>query len=279
MDCGLYMSTHDSIASCMMLLDAEVWLVSWGMDYCLHPVRCSWVGMHKTACWTVSWGPAQLAMVRTGWYQSVFHIDLCVGWQCQLGCGVPPGLWSPLELVFPPLEWVLPPLEGALFVVPLGLGEPCCIWPWPLLPRFFAIVFLVNSLLSFCNASAVLLSVLMFCWSAIVRCWAAVTMWDSNETVGFVMYCCLKNTVSLICVTRVFATYTRKHRWCSIDVPRLSPVSDLMSHVRRSYGLMWAWIAQLRGVNGFFLCSCGVPGRVQKLISWVLPSIGIVDSK
>jgi hypothetical protein len=43
----------------------------------------------------------------------------------------------------------------------------------------------------------------MFPWSAIVSCCAAATMWDSGETVGFVMYWCLKNTVSLIRVALV----------------------------------------------------------------------------
>ncbi len=77
---------------------------------------------------------------------------------------------------------------------------------------FLAIAILVNSLLTFCNASAVSLPVGMFPWSAIVSCCATATMWDSGETVGYVMYWCLKNTVSLICVARVFVMYTQKHR-------------------------------------------------------------------
>jgi hypothetical protein len=68
---------------------------------------------------------------------------------------------------------------------------------------FFAIAILVNSLLTFHNASAVLFPVGMFPWSAIVSCCAAATTRDSGEMVGFVMYWCLKNTVSLIRITFV----------------------------------------------------------------------------
>ncbi len=76
---------------------------------------------------------------------------------------------------------------------------------------FFAITILVNGLLTFCNASAVSFPAGMLPWSTIVSCCAAATMWDSRETVGFMMYWCLKNTMSLICVARVFVMYTRKH--------------------------------------------------------------------
>jgi hypothetical protein len=68
---------------------------------------------------------------------------------------------------------------------------------------FFAIAILVNSLLTFCNASGVSFPVGMFPSSVIVSCCAAATTWDSGETVGFVMYWCLKNTVSLIRVALV----------------------------------------------------------------------------
>ncbi len=53
---------------------------------------------------------------------------------------------------------------------------------------FFAIAILGNSLLTFCNASAVIFPVGMFPWSAIVSCCAAATTWDSGEMVGIVMY-------------------------------------------------------------------------------------------
>ncbi len=72
----------------------------------------------------------------------------------------------------------------------------------------FAIANLVKSLLTFCNGSTVSLPAGMFPWSAIVSCCVDATMWDSGETVGIVMYWCLKNTVSLICVARVFMMYT-----------------------------------------------------------------------
>jgi hypothetical protein len=77
---------------------------------------------------------------------------------------------------------------------------------------FFAITMLVNSSLTFCNASAVLLPVGMIPWIAIISCYAAAITWDSGETVGFVMYRCLKNTMSLIGVACVFVMYIRKRR-------------------------------------------------------------------
>ncbi len=77
---------------------------------------------------------------------------------------------------------------------------------------FFAIAILVNKLITFCNASVVLFPVGVFPWSAIVSCCAAATTWDSGETVGVVMYWCLKNTVPLIRVALVLVMYTLKHR-------------------------------------------------------------------
>jgi hypothetical protein len=76
---------------------------------------------------------------------------------------------------------------------------------------FFAIYILVNCLLTFHNASAVVLPVCLFPWSSIVSYCAAATTWDSDEMSGFVMYWCLKNTVSLIRATCVFVMYTQKH--------------------------------------------------------------------
>jgi hypothetical protein len=156
-------------------------------------------------------GHAQFVMVLVGWLHSLACIYLCVGWQLPPGCSAPLLFRSPLELALPPLELVLPLLECVLLAVLLGLRKLCCAWSWPLLPHFFAIAILVNSLLTFCDASAVLFHVGMFPWSAIVSCCAAATTWDSGETVGFVMYWCLKNTMSLICVTLVLVMYTRKH--------------------------------------------------------------------
>ncbi len=117
----------------------------------------------------------------------------------------------------------------------------------------FAIAMLVKRSLTFCNASAILLPAGILPWSAVASCWAAATTWDSGETIGLVMYWCLKCTVSLILVALVFVTYTQKHRWCSIDVPRLKPASDLVSQVLQSSGLTWVSIAQPRGANGFFM--------------------------
>jgi hypothetical protein len=57
----------------------------------------------------------------------------------------------------------------------------------------------------------------------------------------------------LILIAHVFVMYTQKHWWCCIDVPRLKPASDCVSHVLRSSGLTWAWIAQPSGANGYFM--------------------------
>ncbi len=82
-------------------------------------------------------------------------------------------------------------------VITLGMCAACCAaWVAQTLLQlalayaalFFAIAILLNSLLTLRNASAVLFPVVMFSWSAIVSCCAATTMWDSGETVGFVMY-------------------------------------------------------------------------------------------
>ncbi len=56
----------------------------------------------------------------------------------------------------------------------------------------FAAAILVKRLLTFFNASAVSLPARILPWSAIASCWAAATTWDSRDTVGLVMYWCLK---------------------------------------------------------------------------------------
>ncbi len=63
--------------------------------------------------------------------------------------------------------------------------------------------------------------------------------------------------MSLTLVARVLVMYTWKHRWCSIDVPRLKPASDRVSHVRLSSGFTCAWIAQPSGAIGFRMKSWG----------------------
>ena len=117
----------------------------------------------------------------------------------------------------------------------------------------FDVAILVKRLLTLFKASAVSLPAGILPLSAVASCWAAAMMWDSGETVGFVMYWCLKWTVTLILVDLVLVMYTRKQQWCSIDVPRLNLASDLASHVRRSSGLTWALIAHPRGAKGFFM--------------------------
>ncbi len=115
----------------------------------------------------------------------------------------------------------------------------------------FAAAILVNNSLTFVNASAVSLPAGMLPLRAVVSCWAAATTWDSDETAGFVIYWCLKNTVLLILIVRVLVTYTWKQRWCSIDVPRLKPGSKRVSHDSRSSDFTWVWTAHPIGANNF----------------------------
>ncbi len=56
----------------------------------------------------------------------------------------------------------------------------------------FAAAILVKMSLTFFNASAVSLPAEILPWSAVASCWADATTWDSGETVGLVMYWCLK---------------------------------------------------------------------------------------
>ncbi len=111
----------------------------------------------------------------------------------------------------------------------------------------------VNSLLTFFSASTVSLPAGMLPLRAAASCWATATTWDSGEIVGFVMYWCLKNTLLLTLVACVFVMYTQKERWCSIDVPRLKPGSDLVSHDQRLSGLTCIWIAHPIGAKGLHM--------------------------
>jgi hypothetical protein len=136
------MSTHDSIASCMILLAFNlVVCLMGGLGSHLHPGRCSWVGAFKTVNWIVSRGPVQFNVLLASWLHCVGPVYLCVGWWLLPVCNVPLCLRSPLELVFPPSELVLPPLECVLLVMPLGSRKLCCNWLWPLLPRFLPLLF------------------------------------------------------------------------------------------------------------------------------------------
>ncbi len=248
------------------------WCFSRGMDCCLCPGRCSWVGMRETAHWAnvVVNGKNVPGACSIGRGAGRF-VTICT--TCQSFSWGTVTAWVFWQSAF---ISVLLVQCASRFAVTLGIGASThgmgasalgrCIvchatWVvWTLLQLalafaalFLAIAILVNSLLIFCNASVVLLPVGMFPWSAIVSSCVTATTWDSGEKVGFVMYWCLKNTASLICVTHVFGMYTWKHLWCSIDVPRLNPASDCLSHVWRSSVLMWAWNAQLRDANGLFM--------------------------
>ncbi len=66
------------------------------------------------------------------------------------------------------------------------------------------------------------------------------------------MYWCLNRTVLLILVALVLVTYTLKHWWCSMDVPRLKSGSDLVSHDRGLSGFTCVWTAQPIGAKGFW---------------------------
>ena len=90
----------------------------------------------------------------------------------------------------PPLEVVLRPLEGELFGMLPVLLVLYCVVPLLLQPHFLPP--LISEEVIFFNASAVSLPSGILPWSAFASCWAAVTAWDSGETVGLVMYWCLK---------------------------------------------------------------------------------------
>ena len=137
---------------------------------------------------------------------------------------------------------------------------PCCwVGLEPIavfLCRFVVLLCLynfVNSSLTFFSASAVSVPAGMLHLRAVASCWAAANTWDSGEIVGFVMYWCLKNTVFPTFVARVLVTYTQKQRWCSINVPRLKPGSDLVSHDRRLSGLTCAWKAHSIEAKGLHI--------------------------
>ncbi len=125
------MSIHDSIASCIMLLEADLVVRLVGGVGCPRPGRCSWAaGPQETAHWTavtvignVLWGRAQLAMVWTGLQLSALRDDL------------PLGLRPTLELMLPPLESVLSFVLSVLLLL-------FCVVPWLLLPCFLLLLFL-----------------------------------------------------------------------------------------------------------------------------------------
>jgi hypothetical protein len=164
----------------------------------------------------------------------------------------------------PPLGVVLPPLEGESFGLLLVWWVLCCVVSLFLQLCFLPQAILVKMLLTFFNASAVSLPVGILPWSAVASCWAAATTWDSGETVGLVIYWCLKKTVSLILVALVFMMYMRKQRWCCIDVPRLNPASDLVSQVRRPFRFDVCFNCTSEGMA--FSCSRGGCGCAQKRI-------------
>ena len=126
------MSIHDSIASCIMLLEADlvVHRVGGGVGRPC-PGRCSWAAGPRenarrtavTMIGNVLRGCAQLAVVWTGLQLSALRNDL------------PLGLRPPLELMLPPLESVLSFMLSVLLLL-------CCVVPWLLLPRFLLPLFL-----------------------------------------------------------------------------------------------------------------------------------------
>jgi hypothetical protein len=108
-----------------------------------------------------------------------------------------------------------------------GFARSLFLCSFALATSFFANAIFVKSLLTLVRASAVLLPAGMLPWSAMTSYCAAATTWDSGEIVGLVMYWCLNTMVLLILVALVLVTYTLKHWWCSMDVPRLKPGSNL----------------------------------------------------
>ncbi len=132
-----------------------------------------------------------------------------------------------------------------------GFAWSLFLCSFALATSFFANAFFVKSLLTLVRAYAVSLPAGMLPWSAVTSCCAAATTWDSGEIVGLVMYWCLNTMVLLILVTLVLVTYTLKHWWCFMDVPRLKPGLDLGSHDRGLSGLTCVWTAHPIGANSF----------------------------
>jgi hypothetical protein len=142
-------------------------------------------------------------------------------------------------------------LERWVVIHAKGFARSLFLCSFALATSFFANAIFVKSSLTLVRASTVLLPAGMLSWSAVTSCCAAATTWDSGEIAGLVMNWCLNTTVSLILVALVLITYTLKHWWCSMDVPRLKPGSNLVSHDRRSLGLTCVWTAHPISANGF----------------------------
>ncbi len=172
---------------------------SWGWDYCLHLGRCCWAWSWKTACWP-----------------TVTVIENMLRGVCSTHCGT--GGLMPICTLQHSASGSLVTLGCEIFTLgfcsaTLGSGvarhasvwaciQFCCSFAFA--DDAFAKTIFVNSLLTLCSASAVLDSGAMFPWRALDSCCAAWMTIVSGETLGFVMYWCLKNTVLLILVTLVF---------------------------------------------------------------------------
>ncbi len=87
-----------------------------------------------------------------------------------------------------------------------------CIWSCALVVAAFAAAIFVNRMLTFCSAYAVLPSRETVPFKTLVSSAAALMTSVSSVIWGFVIYLCLKNTLSLTLVALVFIIYTWKHR-------------------------------------------------------------------
>ena len=72
---------------------------------------------------------------------------------------------------------------------------------------------------------------------AFSRASAALSNAASDVMVGMVRYLCLKNTVSLTLTALVSFNKTRKHRYCSKEVPMLKPKVECGAQVSLVVGL------------------------------------------
>jgi hypothetical protein len=181
------------------------WHVAWGWDYCLHLGRCSWALPQTTACFplvtvfgSVLQGPVPLA-VAFGGLATIFAARLSA-YSAAVTLGS--------EIFTLGFDSAILGYGSAT----LGNGVAqrasgwvcnwfCCSFAFA--AEAFADPIFVNSLLTLHSASAALVSAAMFpCRALVSQCAAWMTIF-LGDSLGFVMYWCLKNTVSLILVARV----------------------------------------------------------------------------
>ncbi len=172
------------------------WCISWGMDCCCGPGKCSWVKTSKTARWA---NVVMIGNCSSGRGAGGF-VTICT--TCLSSCWGAVTAWINWQSAFIGVVLVW---RASRFVVTLGMCASTygmgastlgryvvCSAAWVVqtllqLALAFAascvaIAILVISLLTFWNASAISLPVGMFPWSTIVSCFATATTWDFGKT-------------------------------------------------------------------------------------------------